>query len=124
MKGLAGKTAIISGGATLIGRSVTETLAGYGENVVIASGKPGIFIAGADIKVFANAPGPNDPTVRAFVEQGLRVLAVAKRSWNRAVDDENTVLRVHGPFTDLQQLALGSGESAESTKHRGASERE
>lgn len=44
------------------------------KGLVIASGKPGIFIAGADIKVFANAPGPNDPTVRAFVEQGLRVL--------------------------------------------------
>jgi hypothetical protein len=36
MKGLDGKTAIVSGGATLIGRAVAATLAGYGENVVIA----------------------------------------------------------------------------------------
>ena len=36
MKGLSGKTAIVSGGATLIGRSVAATLAGYGMNVVIA----------------------------------------------------------------------------------------
>lgn len=42
--------------------------------LVIASAKPGIFIAGADLKVFANAPGPNDPAVRAFIGHGLRVL--------------------------------------------------
>jgi NAD(P)-dependent dehydrogenase (short-subunit alcohol dehydrogenase family) len=36
MKGLDGKTAIVSGGATLIGRSVAEVLAGYGMHVVIA----------------------------------------------------------------------------------------
>src|SRR5437764_15403367 len=44
------------------------------KGLVIASGKPGVFIAGADLKLLANAPGPNDPAVRAFVEQGLRVL--------------------------------------------------
>ncbi|MDY3553943.1 enoyl-CoA hydratase-related protein [Gemmata sp. JC717] len=42
--------------------------------LVLASAKPGIFIAGADLKLLANAPGPNDPEVRAFIEQGLRVL--------------------------------------------------
>jgi enoyl-CoA hydratase/carnithine racemase len=42
--------------------------------LVIASAKPGIFIAGADLKLLANAPGPNDPAVRAFIERGLRVL--------------------------------------------------
>ncbi|MDB5307010.1 MAG: fadJ 1 [Gemmataceae bacterium] len=42
--------------------------------LVVASGKPGVFIAGADLKMFANAPAPNDPAVRAFIEQGLRVL--------------------------------------------------
>ena len=42
--------------------------------LVIASAKPGIFIAGADLKLFANAPGPNDPAVRAFIEKALRVL--------------------------------------------------
>jgi NAD(P)-dependent dehydrogenase (short-subunit alcohol dehydrogenase family) len=36
MKGLDGKTAIVSGGATLIGESCASVLAGYGVNVVIA----------------------------------------------------------------------------------------
>ena len=44
------------------------------KGLVLASAKPGIFIAGADIKLLANAPAPNDPEVRAFIEQGLRVL--------------------------------------------------
>jgi enoyl-CoA hydratase len=44
------------------------------KGLVIASGKPGVFIAGADLKLLVNAPGPNDPAVRAFIEQGLRVL--------------------------------------------------
>lgn len=42
--------------------------------LVLASAKPGIFIAGADLKLLAHAPAPNDPEVRAFIEQGLRVL--------------------------------------------------
>ena len=36
MRGLDGKTAIVAGGATLIGQSVAETLVGYGCHVVIA----------------------------------------------------------------------------------------
>ncbi len=44
------------------------------KGLVLASAKPGIFIAGADLKLLANAPAPNDPAVRAFIEQGLRVL--------------------------------------------------
>lgn len=44
------------------------------KGLVVASAKPGIFIAGADLKLLASAPGPNDPDVRAFIEQGLRVL--------------------------------------------------
>jgi NAD(P)-dependent dehydrogenase (short-subunit alcohol dehydrogenase family) len=36
MRGLDGKTAIIAGGATLIGQAVAETLVGYGSHVVIA----------------------------------------------------------------------------------------
>jgi enoyl-CoA hydratase/carnithine racemase len=44
------------------------------KGLVLASAKPGIFIAGADLKLLASAPGPNDPEVRAFIEQGLRVL--------------------------------------------------
>lgn len=42
--------------------------------LVIASGKPGCFIAGADLKLLADAT-PGDPAVKAFIEQGLRVLA-------------------------------------------------
>jgi NAD(P)-dependent dehydrogenase (short-subunit alcohol dehydrogenase family) len=36
MRGLDGKTAIVAGGATLIGQVVAETLVGYGTNVIIA----------------------------------------------------------------------------------------
>ena len=36
MRGLTGRTAIVSGGATLIGQAVAETLIGYGARVVIA----------------------------------------------------------------------------------------
>ncbi|HYH66227.1 MAG TPA: enoyl-CoA hydratase-related protein [Urbifossiella sp.] len=42
--------------------------------LVIASGKPGCFIAGADLNLLANAT-PGDPAVKAFIEEGLRVLA-------------------------------------------------
>lgn len=44
------------------------------KGLVLASAKPGIFIAGADLNLLANAPGPNDSAVRGFIEQGLRVL--------------------------------------------------
>src|SRR6188508_889454 len=36
MRGLDGKTAIVSGGATLIGENCAAVLAGYGVNVVVA----------------------------------------------------------------------------------------
>jgi enoyl-CoA hydratase len=45
-----------------------------GKGLVLASAKPGVFIAGADLKLLGNAAGPNDPAVKAFMEQGLRVL--------------------------------------------------
>lgn len=44
------------------------------KGLVLASAKPGIFIAGADLKLLATAPAPNDSDVRAFIDQGLRVL--------------------------------------------------
>jgi len=47
---------------------------GDAKGLVIASAKPGVFIAGADLKLLANADGPNDPAVKAFIEHGLRVL--------------------------------------------------
>ena len=43
--------------------------------LVVASGKPGHFVAGADLKFLAGLPGPNDPAARELVETGLRVLA-------------------------------------------------
>ena len=44
------------------------------KGLVLASAKPGIFIAGADLKLLAEARGPNDPDVRDFIHLGLRVL--------------------------------------------------
>jgi enoyl-CoA hydratase/carnithine racemase len=42
--------------------------------LILASAKPGIFIAGADLKLLGDAPGPNDPAVRAFIDRGNRTL--------------------------------------------------
>jgi enoyl-CoA hydratase len=42
--------------------------------LVLASAKPGIFIAGADLNVIRAATAPGDPAVKALIEQGLRVL--------------------------------------------------
>ena len=57
--------------AALDGLTGRSDLAG----LVVASGKPGVFVAGADLRLLEQAPGPNDPAVRAFIQQGLRVLA-------------------------------------------------
>ena len=43
--------------------------------LILASAKPGIFIAGADLKLLADATGPNDPSVCDFIALGTRVLA-------------------------------------------------
>ncbi|HEX4611570.1 MAG TPA: enoyl-CoA hydratase-related protein [Urbifossiella sp.] len=56
--------------AAVDGLAARTDLAG----LIVASGKPGCFIAGADLNLLANAT-PGDPTVKAFIEQGLRVLA-------------------------------------------------
>jgi enoyl-CoA hydratase len=42
--------------------------------LVLESAKPGIFIAGADLKELANADPANPELTRAFIELGLRVL--------------------------------------------------
>ncbi|HKB05054.1 MAG TPA: enoyl-CoA hydratase-related protein [Gemmataceae bacterium] len=42
--------------------------------LVLASAKPGIFIAGADLKELADADPANPEPTRAFLELGLRVL--------------------------------------------------
>lgn len=43
--------------------------------LVVVSGKPGIFIAGADLKFFQTLPGPFADATEALVAQGLGVLA-------------------------------------------------
>ena len=51
------------------------------KGLVLASAKPGIFIAGADLKLLANAPAPNDPDVIfAFHHIQLYVAALAAPS--------------------------------------------
>ena len=42
--------------------------------LVLASAKPDVFIAGADLKFFANVPKPNSPAVNALVKLGLSTL--------------------------------------------------
>lgn len=42
--------------------------------LVIASGKPDVFIAGADLKFFAAVPQPDSPAVREMVALGLETL--------------------------------------------------
>jgi enoyl-CoA hydratase/carnithine racemase len=42
--------------------------------LVLASAKPGIFIAGADLKFFAGVPAPNDPQVAELIRFGLDTL--------------------------------------------------
>ena len=61
MRGLDGKTAIISGGATLIGESCAAVLAGYGVDVVIAD------INEADGKAVAERIGDKASFIRADI---------------------------------------------------------
>lgn len=42
--------------------------------LILTSAKPGVFIAGADLRFLANLPGPNFPAARELIELGLRVL--------------------------------------------------
>ncbi|HVK17670.1 MAG TPA: enoyl-CoA hydratase-related protein [Fimbriiglobus sp.] len=46
------------------------------KGLVVASAKPGVFIAGADLRFLASVQTPNDPAVRDLIEYGLRVLDV------------------------------------------------
>jgi enoyl-CoA hydratase/carnithine racemase len=41
--------------------------------LIIESAKPGIFIAGADLKEFADVPSPDHPPTRQYIELGLRM---------------------------------------------------
>lgn len=70
MRGLEGRSAIVSGGATLIGQAVAETLLGYGVRVVIADineadGAAAAVRLGA---TFVRADVTRDEDVRALVE--------------------------------------------------------
>jgi len=57
-------------------RAALLQLAGQSEvrGLVFASAKPGIFIAGADLKFFANVSAPNDPAVAKLIGFGLETL--------------------------------------------------
>ncbi|MBL0372808.1 SDR family oxidoreductase [Rhizobium sp. KVB221] len=71
MRGLSGKTAIVSGGATLIGEGVAKTLIGYGTKVVIAdiNEKDGTDVAarlGANAS-FIRTDVTNDDDIAALV---------------------------------------------------------
>lgn len=47
--------------------------------LILTSAKPGIFIAGADLKVIGGATTTHDPAVRQLIEQGLSVLEKVER---------------------------------------------
>jgi enoyl-CoA hydratase/carnithine racemase len=58
-----------------LGEAVRELRGRPGiHGLILESAKPGIFIAGADLKELADVPAPHHPTTRAFIEQGLSVL--------------------------------------------------
>ena len=73
MRGLQGKTAIISGGATLIGQSVAEVLLGYGLDVVIGDINAETGTAAADRLGdkcrFVATDVTDDAQVKALVDQ-------------------------------------------------------
>lgn len=77
MKGLDGKTAIISGGATLIGASCASVLAGYGVNIVIAD------INEADGKRAAAAIGERASFVRADITSDDDIAALVAATVER-----------------------------------------
>lgn len=74
MKGLDGKTAIISGGATLIGESAAAVLAGYGVNVVIAD------INEADGKRVAKTIGAKASFVKTDITNDDEIAALVAKT--------------------------------------------
>lgn len=74
MRGLDGKTAIISGGATLIGQAAAEVLTGYGVNVVIAD------INEADGKAAAERLGTKARFIRTDISSDDDIKALVDRT--------------------------------------------
>ncbi len=70
MRGLSGRTTIVSGGATLIGQAVAEVLAGYGTRVVIAD------INNADGAAAANRLGSNVSFVKTDITSDADIAAL------------------------------------------------
>src|SRR6185503_10971237 len=77
MKGLDGKTAIVSGGATLIGASCASVLAGYGVNVVIAD------INEAEGKQAAESIGAKATFIRADITSDDDIAALVAATVKR-----------------------------------------
>ncbi len=74
MKGLEGKTAIVSGGATLIGARCAAALAGYGAHVVIAD------INVADGVPAAQDIGPNATFVKTDITRDEDIAALIEKT--------------------------------------------
>jgi NAD(P)-dependent dehydrogenase (short-subunit alcohol dehydrogenase family) len=74
MKGLDGKTAIVSGGATLIGESCAAVLAGYGVNVVIAD------INSVDGEAVAKRIGDKASFIRADITSDADIAALVAQT--------------------------------------------
>ena len=72
MRGLDGKTAIVSGGATLIGQTVAEVLVDYGCNVVIAD------INTADGEAAAKKLGAKARFIRCDITSDADIAALVK----------------------------------------------
>jgi NAD(P)-dependent dehydrogenase (short-subunit alcohol dehydrogenase family) len=72
MRGLANKTAIVAGGATLIGQAVAETLIGYGVDVVIAD------IAVADGEAAAKRLGAKARFIKADLTSDAEIQALVE----------------------------------------------
>jgi NAD(P)-dependent dehydrogenase (short-subunit alcohol dehydrogenase family) len=74
MRGLNGKTAIISGGATLIGQAVAETLIGYGTKVVIAD------INETDGQAAASRLGANASFIKTDITSDEEIAALVSKA--------------------------------------------
>jgi NAD(P)-dependent dehydrogenase (short-subunit alcohol dehydrogenase family) len=74
MRGLSDKTAIVVGGATMIGQSVAEALVGYGANVVIAD------INEADGTAAAARIGPKARFIRADIASDQDIQSLVEKT--------------------------------------------